>query len=306
MTTASLTPSRGHEPASILGRDVRLLVEGGLHEGARLKLDSGSYRLGSASDCDIILRDDGVATQHAVLRIVDGELRLEAVGGAIVLDPGRRRVLPAGSGVKPTLPATVWIGRARLKLTGGAATRGNVSAVAAIAIAGFVASAGLVAAYAMTSRPSTAPSIAAGGRAESPAVARAAGDPVPAAAERLRRGLAAAGLSGVAVAASGERVLASGIVEPAQAQAWSAAQQAFDAAHGGRIQLGSDVRVAQREEGPKIALQAVWLGEDPYVLTADGGRHHQGAFLDNGWTIRSISEGGVTFVRGERSFTLTF
>lgn len=64
--------------------------------------------------------------------------------------------------------------------------------------------------------------------------------------------------------------------------------------------------VAQREDGPKVSLQAVWLGEQPYVLTADGGRHHQGAFLDNGWTIRSITKEGITFVRGERHVTLTF
>ncbi|CAN7145475.1 hypothetical protein LJR090_000166 [Bosea sp. LjRoot90] len=306
MTTASLAPQPGRELASILARDVGLLIEGGLHQGARLKLDSGSYRVGSAADCDIILHDDGVATQHAVLRIVDGELRLEAVGGAIALDPERRRILPAGSGVKPTLPATVWIGQARLKLTGGAMAKGKGGRMATIAVSGVVAVAGLIAAYAMASRPSAAPLLAADGSAAATTITRAAGDQVPAAAEGLRRTLAAAGLSGIAVTASGERVLASGAIESGQAQAWATVQQTFDAAHGGRIQLGSEVRVAQREDGPKVALQAVWLGEHPYVLTADGGRHHEGAFLDNGWTIRSISKDGVTFVRGERNFTLTF
>jgi hypothetical protein len=305
MTTASLAPRQGRELASVAVPNIGLAIEEGLHEGAKLKLLSGSYRVGSASDCDIILHDDGVAGQHAVLRVVDGELRLEAVGGAIALDPERRRMLPAGSGVKPTLPATVWIGPARLTLTGRSAAR-RIGAKAVIAACGLVALAGIAATYAMTSPPSPARPVMTRDNAGTTLAARAPGGQVSDAAAQLRRTLAATGLSGVAVTASGERVLATGTIEPGQAQAWSAAQQAFDAAHGGRLQLGSEVRVTQQEEGPKIALQAVWLGEQPYVLTADGGRHHQGAFLDNGWTIRSISRDGVTFVRGERNFTLTF
>ncbi|SEM59360.1 Inner membrane component of T3SS [Bosea lupini] len=306
MTTASLASQPGRELASIPAREIGLFIEGGLHQGARLTLDSGSYRVGSAADCDIILHDDGVAPQHATLRIVDGEMRLEAVGAAIALDLQRRRILPAGSGVKPILPATIWIGQARLKLTSGAKTKGQGGPMMALAIAGVVAATGLMAAYAMASRQSPAAFVSEDRGATSTTAARIAVDQAPMAAEGLRRMLAASGLSGIVVTASGERVLASGAVEAAQAQGWAAAQQAFDAAHGGRIQLGSEVRVTQREDGPKVALQAVWLGENPYVLTADGSRHHQGAFLDNGWTIRSISKDGVTFARGERNFTLTF
>lgn len=305
MTTASLAPRQGRELAPAAAANIGLAIDGGLHEGARLRLDSGSYRVGSAPDCDIILHDDGVARQHAILRIVDGELRLEAVGGAIALDAERRRVLPAGSGVKPPLPATVWIGRARLTLTGRAAAR-RIGARAAAMVAGFVLLAGIVAAFAMALPPSPSRPAVTEEAVRATTVGRAAGEPVSDAAAQLRRTLAASGLSGVAVTVSGKRVLAAGTIEPGQAQAWSAAQQAFDATHGGKLQLGSEVSVAQPEEGPRIALQAVWLGEHPYVLTADGGRHHQGAFLDNGWTIRSITKDGVTFVRGERNFTLTF
>lgn len=305
MTTALLAPRRGRALGSAAEPRIGLAIEEGLHEGARLKLDPGSYRVGSAPDCDIILHDDGVASQHALLRVVDGELRLEAVGGAIALDPQRRRVLPAGSGVKPSLPATVWIGRARLTLTGRAAAK-RMGMKAVMALSGVVALAGIVAAYTLNSPPSAVRPAVAPDTPATVAAGRTSGVQVSDAAAQLRRALAAAGLSGVAVTAPGERVLATGTIEPAQAQAWAAAQQSFDAAHGGRLQLGSEVRVARQEEGPKIALQAVWLGEHPYVLTADGGRHHQGAFLDNGWTVRAITRDGVTFARGERNFTLTF
>lgn len=305
MTTASLAPRQGRALVSAAEPRIGLAIEAGLHEGARLMLDSGSYRVGSAPDCDIILHDDGVASRHALLRVAGGELQLEAVGGAIALDPERRRVLPAGSGVKPTLPATVWIGQAQLALTGRAAAR-RMGTKAVMAASAVVAVAGIVAAYTLTSQPSAVRQIIATDSADAAAVVRTSGGQVSDAAAQLRRVLTATGLSGVAVTASGERVLATGTIEPGQAQAWAAAQQSFDAAHGGRLQLGSEVRVAQQEEEPKVALQAVWLGEDPYVLTTDGRRHHQGAFLDNGWTVRSITKDGVTFVRGERSFTLTF
>jgi len=306
MTTASLAPRRRRELVSAVEPSIGLDIEEGLHQGARLQLNSGSYRVGSAADCDIVLRDDGVANQHALLRFVDGELRLEAVGGVIALDPERRRVLPAGRGVKPSLPATVWIGGARLTITGRAAAK-RMGMKEAIAASGFVALMGGVAAYTMTSPPSAArPAVAAYSTSASVVGQTPAGQMVSNAAAQLRHTLGAAGLSGITVTASGERVLATGTIEPGQARTWAAAQHSFDAAHGGRIQLGSEVHFAQQEEVPKIALQAVWLGEHPYVLTADGGRHHQGAFLDNGWTIRSITKGGVTFVRGQRHFTLTF
>lgn len=305
MNTASLAPRPGRALAPAAEQTVGVMIEGGLHEGARLSLDAGSYRIGSAADCDIILHDDGVATRHALLRVVEGEIHLEAVGSSVALDPERRRVLPAGSGVKPALPATIWIGQARLRLTGRAAARSGMRGTA-IAASGLLAVAGAFVVHAMTSPPAAMPMVAARSGGSSALVAPASGGQVSEAAAQLRRRLASSGLTGVAVTASGERVLATGTIEPAQQQAWSAAQQAFDAAHGGRLQLGSEVRVAQREDGPKVSLQAVWLGEQPYVLTADGGRHHQGAFLDNGWTIRSITKEGITFVRGERHVTLTF
>lgn len=305
MNAASLAPRPGRALAPAAEQTVGVMIEGGLHEGARLSLDAGSYRIGSAADCDIILHDDGVATRHALLRVVEGEIHLEAVGGSVALDPERRRVLPAGSGVKPALPATIWIGQARLRLTGRAAARSGMRGTA-IAASGLLAVAGALVVHAMTSPPAAMPMVAAQSGGSSALVAPASGGQVSEAAAQLRRRLASSGLTGVAVTASGERVLATGTIEPAQQQAWSAAQQAFDAAHGGRLQLGSEVRVAQREDGPKVSLQAVWLGEQPYVLTADGGRHHQGAFLDNGWTIRSITKEGITFVQGERHVTLTF
>jgi len=44
-------------------------------------------------------------------------------------------------------------------------------------------------------------------------------------------------------------------------------------------------------------VQAVWFSERPYVITAEGNRYYKGAFLDNGWTIKDISDGRILLAK---------
>lgn len=46
---------------------VKLLITSGLHNGASMNLTADEYRIGSSSDCDIVLRDAGVAASHCLL-----------------------------------------------------------------------------------------------------------------------------------------------------------------------------------------------------------------------------------------------
>ena len=46
-----------------------LRIVGGMHEGARLNLAPGDYVIGSAEDCDIVLRDASVAPRHVRLTV---------------------------------------------------------------------------------------------------------------------------------------------------------------------------------------------------------------------------------------------
>jgi hypothetical protein len=41
----------------------------------------------------------------------------------------------------------------------------------------------------------------------------------------------------------------------------------------------------------------VWFGERPYIITAEGNRYYEGAFLDNGWTIKDIADGRILLAK---------
>jgi hypothetical protein len=41
---------------------------------------------------------------------------------------------------------------------------------------------------------------------------------------------------------------------------------------------------------PNLQLRAVWFGDRPYVITADGQHFNQGAVLDDGWVVQEIAQ----------------
>ena len=62
---------------------MRLHVETGMHEGAKIELVDGEYLLGSATDCDVILMDMGIAPRHARLRVADSLVTVTALEGTV-------------------------------------------------------------------------------------------------------------------------------------------------------------------------------------------------------------------------------
>jgi hypothetical protein len=57
---------------------------------------------------------------------------------------------------------------------------------------------------------------------------------------------------------------------------------------------------------PALQLQAVWYGERPYVLAADGEHYFKGALLDNGWIIRDIGEDHMVLAKDGETVTVTY
>src|SRR5204862_4482703 len=55
----------------------------GFHRGVRLELEPGDVRIGSTPGSDIVLRDAGIAAEHAVLRVGRRTVDLPAIGGAV-------------------------------------------------------------------------------------------------------------------------------------------------------------------------------------------------------------------------------
>ena len=75
-----------------------LKVLSGPHLGAEVLLSGESYRIGSDSECDIVLADASVRPCHATLERVQEGWRLTAVGGPVLVEeepltPGQTRVL---------------------------------------------------------------------------------------------------------------------------------------------------------------------------------------------------------------------
>jgi hypothetical protein len=88
---------------------------------------------------------------------------------------------------------------------------------------------------------------------------------------------------------------------------WATIQQWFDQTYGGRIVLTTKITPpGETRTMPALQLQAIWYGEHPYIVTADGERYFEGAVLDNGWIIRDIGEDRVLLAKGGETVALTY
>jgi hypothetical protein len=121
--------------------------------------------------------------------------------------------------------------------------------------------------------------------------------------ERFR----ASGLTGLRVNAAGGQVVVTGSITKQQTGAWTEAQQWFDEAYRGRLVLVANVTPTDaKKPAPVLNVQAVWFGERPYIITAEGNRYYKGAFLDNGWMIKDIVEGRILLAKDGETLALVY
>jgi hypothetical protein len=340
----------------------------GFHRGVRLELEPGDFRIGSTSGADIVLRDAGIAAEHAILQVGRRSIDLHAVGGEVRVG---EEIIANGYGCALRAPIDLTIGEARLRIS---IERNRAPARPAILIAGAllfaVPALGLAAmrpaapkAYDLTSvARAEAPgdetlSVTAASRlmADLPAADRQAAsrlmadlpaadrqfiqhclptrpgisvreaiaelnscdrqpppNPGPAlnaedAGRKLAERLDASGLSGLRVSTGGGQLVVTGSIMKQQADAWTEAQQWFDAAYRGRLVLVAKVTLTEAKKPmPVVNVQAVWFGERPYIITAEGNRYYKGAFLDNGWTIKDIADGRILLTKDGETLALVY
>ncbi|WP_236551377.1 SctD/MshK family protein [Billgrantia tianxiuensis] len=67
----------------------------------------------------------------------------------------------------------------------------------------------------------------------------------------------------------------------------------------------SEARPRLSVDSPALQFQAVWFGDNPYVVDARGERLYPGAPLQEGWVLAEIAEGRVTVRRDGTEFSLT-
>jgi len=126
------------------------------------------------------------------------------------------------------------------------------------------------------------------------------------AARSLTARLNAEGLRTLSVRVVDRHLVVSGNLAKRQAATWAAVQQWFDQSHAGLVLLTANVTVGDNRALPTLQLQAVWYGKQPYIITAEGMKYYQGAFLDNGWIVQEIAEDRVVLAKDGETFALTY
>lgn len=305
IASSSALPNSGDLP--------RLDVTAGVHRGVSLPLDEAVYSIGSGAAANLMLRDVGVMERHLTLCFSARHVDVEATGGDVrVIRAGRETTIVRGHGYRGRLPVDIRIGEATLRL---AVPERNGPAVNpvwygkaqwAIAALFMFICAGALAMLRDTPMYASEPeslqrlSIA----EEQPVQA-----PKAASLQLARADLAsqakAAGLENLKLDVSAGQVRVSGTVEPGQEQDWLALQQYFDGRYGRQYVLRGDVRVRESAARPRVNFQAVWFGDNPYVINASGARLYPGAPLEGGWKLERIEDGQVVLALGDERFALT-
>lgn len=319
------------------GSAFTLFIESGLHAGTVQRLAPGIYTIGSELDADIILSDQDIAAIHVIVELDRHGLRLEPLQGEIAIDgesvslePGGERhlVLPAafslgGTNVKITAPKDAVQSRRRMRN----AVIG--AGVALLAVIGFQILTPLAVdpsdgpANALMQQPaavidqqvgSDAQAGMTGDTHEKDEVLRQdSGDDIAMtvpditldqAAAALRERLATDDFPDIDVKTAVDRILVRGEAEPERMDQWQDIRIWFDGAFGRDFLLVAEIEPAVKETPPNLAIEAVWSGEDPYLI-AGGQRFAVGAHVGDGWMIERIGTDEITFKRGDRSFSLT-
>ncbi len=281
-------------------------VTGGLHAGARMDLRNPLYTIGSSVESDIVLRDPGIAPLHARLRRKGNRMEVEAVGGDVAL--ARGAMVPAGHGSRCKLPVEILIGDARIRLTSPKQPKTGwtiAAALSAIIFAVFYTTHSLSLAKPESTgmenllKPNGRLAPIEGAPAQRPANAGEAE-------KQLRSRLAKAGITALGIKPSNGRLLATGTIPIQQSGAWTEIQSWFDRAYGGRVLLVSDVAAGTAEQAPRLALQAIWYGDNPYIITSEGSRYSEGALTNDGWTIKQIGEAELLLTKGGATVALKY
>lgn len=123
--------------------------------------------------------------------------------------------------------------------------------------------------------------------------------------EALAQRLAEVGLEGLQVRDAGNHLVVDGEFPPERYDEWRDVQLWFDQHYGGSQLLISEARPQLSTDSPALQFQAVWFGENPYVVGPRGERLYPGAALQEGWVLAEIADNRVTVRRGNDEFSLT-
>lgn len=299
-----------------------LRVTAGLHRGATIELTDPVCRIGSDDTADVLLGDPDTAPEQLLLRFHGRQVAVEAVGSDVVVNG---RVVTRGTGLRSELPIELRFHDVALTLTRpptpslipalpklpAMSPRWRSSINRGATVTALVATLGVLALYEfidvnqaganignVTTATALNPQALEGARqmvADAPLSPSAS----------LRQRLSDAGLASLDVTDHGGYLSVSGHYKADQAESWNQTQRWFDQHYGSRNVLLNDATPQQAPVQPDLRLQAVWLGDNPYVIDDHGKRLYPGAALESGWVIAAIQPDQVMLRRGDDQFALT-
>lgn len=319
---ASQTLQQADAPAEQGGARLKFEVVAGAHRGAVLLLDGADYRIGSSPDADIVLSDPGIAPEHAALHVSRGMVRIGATGANVRI--GQERI-PLSRGRRVRLPVEVELGEAQIRLSDPAGEEAGKPVWPAPRVTAAIATCCLLvlvvlAVGAVRTGRLFAPRFTSAGGMQEPAAGAPGGAVPPAggqalgasaaavgeAAGTLRRRLGEAGIGTLQVGAEDGRLTVSGTLPPKDGPVWAGIQQWFDETFAGRIVLTTRINPPGAQPMPGLQVQAVWFGDNPYVLLADGEHVHKGAVIEGGWIVRDITQARIVLGRDGETAALTY
>jgi type III secretion protein D len=323
---------------------VELHVRSGCHDGVTELLAYGNYSIGGSHEADIALADPILVEIEARVDIDAKGVRVESVGGDVVLgttrvEPGTARVAEYPADLRISGICLHWtrLGRDRSRKHWPVRAIAGVAVLTAMLTVGAASVApvshevlpGQVINTAVGCEPLCAGAPARGATDNEPrlfAVARhaeesrgvarpsaslgvslpgAAGISIPAAADALRQRLASAGLTTIDVSVEPDAVVAKGSADPASVHDWYEAREWFDKTFGTAVVLTSQIETRTAQAiTAPVSVQSIWAGKMPYVIDQRGQKYFEGSVVNDGWSIERIEQGRITLRRSAQVFVL--
>ncbi|UVO30278.1 FHA domain-containing protein [Bradyrhizobium arachidis] len=286
-------------------------VLSGLYAGLSGKAAGRASLIGSGFDADMIFVEQELEPHHLRVTLVGNSIEIEALA-AISTSAGEGQVA-AGERVVHSLPVVVHAGAMSIRWSMQNAvvdssvglSRASISALAIVLIGVVAIGAFSTVFFKVSAGVQSANAPPAAELAPKLRIVRPNDRHAQDAAELLKQEVVKAGLLDIRVGSGPGFVSAEGTVTPATLAKWQELQQRFDGHTNGALTLVNGVLVKEDKQPSAIPLEAVWRGEQPYLLIG-GQKYFVGALLADGWSVDRIEEGRVLLSRNGRFAALAY
>ncbi len=283
----------------------RLFVLNGELRGVSVPLDAGTFRVGSSSQCDVILLSSGDTEFEASFTSSgDGELLVANPIGDVRIG---RRTLKSGNQLVAKAGIPIMIGDTRLMVAksmtvAAQAEQHSSRRFTQIAwAASIVVIVGVVGTYELLSGRNAvlATPVYATGQGSTPLNSSS----FIGAAKAIQEQLNSHKLSHIRASADNDvgTVKVRGRLRESEATRWKTVSTWFDSTYGGSIILDAKLVSVSDAITLPFSISAVWTGRESRLTLHDGSQRYLGDFLPGGWKLEKITPDQITISKGGES-----